>query len=145
MDSYLTELLITVFLGGFGVHKFMNKETGLGVAYLLTGGLFGIGWFIDIFKVAIKVIKGEQKQYNSNATTQNYSFNENKKRVQTARNNIGQSYKFNSSQPDVPSEPDVHVKIEKVKVDKICEYCGSANDVESRQCYNCEAPLSSKN
>ena len=54
MDSLLIELLVTVFLGPLGVHKFLNKELGLGIVYLFTGGLFGIGWFVDIIRLAFK-------------------------------------------------------------------------------------------
>jgi len=43
-------IIIVVFLGMFGIHKFMDKDYKMGLIYLFTGGLFGIGWFIDIFK-----------------------------------------------------------------------------------------------
>lgn len=44
------DLFITIFLGWAGVHKFIKKQTGMGILYLLTFGLFGIGWIIDIVK-----------------------------------------------------------------------------------------------
>ncbi len=41
-------MFIACLLGGwFGLHKFIEKKTGLGILYLLTCGLFGIGWIID--------------------------------------------------------------------------------------------------
>lgn len=43
-------IIIVVFLGMFGIHKFIDKDYKMGLIYLFTGGLFGIGWFIDIFK-----------------------------------------------------------------------------------------------
>ena len=43
-------LIITILLGFFGVHKFIQKEYKMGIIYLFTGGLFGIGWIIDIIK-----------------------------------------------------------------------------------------------
>ena len=46
-------LICTIFGGWFGLHKFMKKETGMGILYLLTFGLFGIGWIIDIVIVAV--------------------------------------------------------------------------------------------
>lgn len=47
-----TALLITIFLGGLGVHRFMNGKIGTGIIWLCTGGCLGIGWLIDIIKVA---------------------------------------------------------------------------------------------
>ena len=60
-NDYMFELLITIFLGPLGVHKFMNNEIGMGILYLLTGGLFGIGWIIDIVKVAEKYSSNKKK------------------------------------------------------------------------------------
>lgn len=54
----MTKFLITLFLGWAGVHKFMEKKTGIGVLYLFTFGLFGIGWIVDILK-AIANFKNE--------------------------------------------------------------------------------------
>lgn len=45
-------LLIAIFLGWLGGYRFYKKQTALGVIYLLTGGLFGIGWIIDIITAA---------------------------------------------------------------------------------------------
>lgn len=56
------------FLGGpFGIHKFATKKYGMGLLYLFTGGLFCIGWIIDIIK-AIKLLLEDAKNSNS-ATT----------------------------------------------------------------------------
>lgn len=41
-------LILCICLGFFGAHKFYENKIGMGVLYLFTGGLFGIGWFIDI-------------------------------------------------------------------------------------------------
>ena len=48
--SKKVRIIIVVFLGIFGVHKFIDKDYKMGIIYLFTGGLFGIGWIIDIFK-----------------------------------------------------------------------------------------------
>ncbi len=45
-------LLITIFLGGLGVHRFMTGKIGTGIIWLLTGGCCGIGYIIDIVQVA---------------------------------------------------------------------------------------------
>ena len=47
-------LLLCLFLGGLGAHKFYEGKTGMGVLYLLTAGLFGIGWFIDFLVLLFK-------------------------------------------------------------------------------------------
>ena len=44
----IIKLLITYFLGLFGVHKFMDGKTKQGIIYICTLGLFGIGWLYDV-------------------------------------------------------------------------------------------------
>lgn len=45
-------LLLCIFLGCFGAHQFYAGKTGMGILYLCTVGLFGIGWLIDIVLIA---------------------------------------------------------------------------------------------
>ncbi len=40
-------LLLCVFLGYFGAHKFYENKSGLGILYLFTFGLCGIGVIVD--------------------------------------------------------------------------------------------------
>ena len=47
-------LLLCIFLGFLGAHKFYEEKTGLGVLYLLTVGLFGIGLFVDFITLLFK-------------------------------------------------------------------------------------------
>lgn len=42
------------FLGYLGAHKFYEGKIGMGILYLLTAGLFGIGWIIDIIVLLFK-------------------------------------------------------------------------------------------
>lgn len=44
-------LLLCIFLGYFGAHQFYVGKTGMGILYLFTMGLFGIGWIVDIIKI----------------------------------------------------------------------------------------------
>jgi len=45
-------LLLCIFFGYVGAHYFYVGKAGKGLLYLLTVGLFGIGWIIDIFRIA---------------------------------------------------------------------------------------------
>jgi len=56
-----TMLLVSIFLGGIGVDRFMMGETGMGILKLLTAGLCGILWLIDLIGITKKV-----KEYNYN-------------------------------------------------------------------------------
>lgn len=47
-------LLLCVFLGYFGAHKFYEGKVGMGILYLFTFGLFGIGWLIDCIALLFK-------------------------------------------------------------------------------------------
>lgn len=46
--------LLCLFLGMFGAHKFYEGKIGMGIVYLFTGGLFGIGWLIDCIALLCK-------------------------------------------------------------------------------------------
>ena len=47
-------LMLCIFLGWMGAHKFYEGKAGMGILYLLTCGLFGIGWFVDIISLIFK-------------------------------------------------------------------------------------------
>nr|DAE38084.1 MAG TPA: TM2 domain [Caudoviricetes sp.] len=49
----VTALLLCIFLGFLGAHRFYVGKTGSGVLYLCTAGLLGIGWVVDIFIIAV--------------------------------------------------------------------------------------------
>lgn len=59
--SKMTALLLCIFLGFFGAHKFYVGKIGSGVVYLFTGAWFGIGWIIDI----ISILTGSFKDSNN--------------------------------------------------------------------------------
>ncbi len=49
-----TMLIISIFLGGLGVDRFMLGDTGMGVLKLLTGGVCGIMTIVDWFSISKK-------------------------------------------------------------------------------------------
>ena len=56
----ITVLLLCIFLGGLGVHRFYVGKIGTGIVWLLTGGVFGIGWLVDIIMIAVDKFKDKQ-------------------------------------------------------------------------------------
>ena len=50
--SKKTALLCCIFGGIFGIHQFYVGRVGKGLLYLLTSGLFCIGWLKDIISIA---------------------------------------------------------------------------------------------
>lgn len=49
-----TTLILCVLFGWMGLHHFYNNKRDLGFLYLFTGGMFLIGWIIDIILIANK-------------------------------------------------------------------------------------------
>lgn len=45
---------LCLFLGYFGAHKFYEGRILLGVVYIFTAGIFGIGILIDLFVLIFK-------------------------------------------------------------------------------------------
>lgn len=57
--SKTVALLLCIFLGCLGVHRFYVGRIGGGILYLLTFGIFGIGWLIDIILIATGSFKDD--------------------------------------------------------------------------------------
>ena len=58
---------LCLFLGVLGVHKFYEGRILLGILYLFTGGLFGVGvvviWFVKfLFNISIPIPSKENLQ-----------------------------------------------------------------------------------
>lgn len=58
--SYLTALLLSIFVGGFGVDRFYVGHIGLGLAKLFTLGGCGVWYLIDIILFATRQVKDAQ-------------------------------------------------------------------------------------
>ncbi|MBR4952719.1 MAG: NINE protein [Alistipes sp.] len=64
-SEWLTVLLLCIFLGGLGIHRFYVGKTGTGIAQLLTCGGCGIWALIDL----IMILTGGFEDANGNKIT----------------------------------------------------------------------------
>ena len=55
MKSKGVAYVLWLLFGLIGAHKFYIGKIGMGVLYLCTGGILGIGWLIDLFTLGHQV------------------------------------------------------------------------------------------
>ena len=80
MKSKGTAYLLWFFLGVFGAHKFYLGKIGIGVVYLFSFGIFGIGWLIDLFTLGNQVdlcnaLQGDARVQQNQQQSQNIVVN----------------------------------------------------------------------
>lgn len=51
MKNKTTAIILSLLLGGLGIDRFYLGYIGLGILKLLTGGVFGIMWLIDLILI----------------------------------------------------------------------------------------------
>lgn len=71
--------LLWFLFGLIGVHKFYLNKIFIGILYIFTGGLFFIGWFIDLFTLPSQVDLYNlkiQSLYTSDLRKQSYDQDE---------------------------------------------------------------------
>ena len=49
--SKIVTLILCIFVGYLGIHRFYVGKVGSGIIYFFTGGGFMIGWIYDIIKI----------------------------------------------------------------------------------------------
>ena len=57
----LVAFLLCVFLGYLGIHRFYQWKFITGIVWLLTGGLFGVGWVIDSILLGVDLFSGRDE------------------------------------------------------------------------------------
>lgn len=60
--SWFVTLVLAIFLGAFGVHRFYTGKIGTGILMLLTAGGCGIWWLVDIILIATGTFTDKHKQ-----------------------------------------------------------------------------------
>ncbi len=50
-DRWLITILLCLFFGGLGIHRFYTDKIGTGILMLLTLGGFGIWWLVDLIMI----------------------------------------------------------------------------------------------
>jgi len=61
--SRVVALIICLFFGLFGGHYFYVGRAGMGFLYLITLGFFGIGWMIDVIRIACGIFTDRNGLY----------------------------------------------------------------------------------
>ena len=53
--GWLVNLILTIFLGWLvqGINRILRGKVIIGIIWIFTGGLFGIGWLIDIITMLL--------------------------------------------------------------------------------------------
>jgi len=54
--DWLIKLILTIFLDPLiqGINRILRGKVIIGILWLITGGIFGIGWLIDIITMLIR-------------------------------------------------------------------------------------------
>jgi len=84
--SKFLAFLFCLFFGVFGVHKFYLGKKKIGILYLCTLGIFGIGWFVDIFTIGKQVDKANGISGNTSSNQSNDNRGNKQKRDKKQRN-----------------------------------------------------------
>jgi tryptophan-rich sensory protein len=54
--GWLVNLVLTIFLDPLvqGINRILRGKVIIGILWIITGGVFGIGWIIDIITMIVK-------------------------------------------------------------------------------------------
>lgn len=66
--NWVVALLLSIFLGGFGLDRFYLGHIGLGVAKLLLGwATFGIWWLVDVILIVLRKVDNRHFYWDDSA------------------------------------------------------------------------------
>lgn len=53
--SLIVKLLLAIFVGQiiYGIYRIAKGKVIIGIIWIITGGLFGIGWIIDVVTILL--------------------------------------------------------------------------------------------
>lgn len=130
--SRLVTLLLCMFLGGFGIHHFYVNKVCLGILYLCTYGLFGIGVLVDF----ILILTGAFKDGRGLPITE---WDEASARKKPSPVRSAPYQPPRPAQAPRPPAPPTQQSLarEPTKKAKYCQICGSANELDSTYCSSC--------
>jgi TM2 domain-containing membrane protein YozV len=57
--------LLLIFLGVFGVHRLLLGKIFSGILFLLTGGLFGLGWLYDLWTLNDQIDEANKRELSN--------------------------------------------------------------------------------
>ena len=66
--SKLLALILAMFFGVLGIHRFYLGRHITGFIWLFTGGFFGVGWMVDILLIAMDVLPAKGALSNKKST-----------------------------------------------------------------------------
>lgn len=69
--NWVVALLLSIFLGGFGIDRFYLGHFGVGIAKLLLSWMtFGIWWLIDVALIIFRQVDSEGFYWDDSAEAQ---------------------------------------------------------------------------
>jgi TM2 domain-containing membrane protein YozV len=108
--SKTTAYLLWFFLGWCSAHKFYLEKTGVGILYLLTAQLAGIGWLIDLFTLGSQVDLYNALHGGAGGGSVNNNNNQNSQNIVV---NVAAPTSTPSSEPKISAEKQVLALTEK--------------------------------
>ena len=102
--------LITLIGGFFGLHKFLDGNVKMGIIYIFTFGLFGVGWIFDIVSALIIMLEYIIKSPNKSTRPTSYNESTNNKQI---------SNTSTSKNPMIAEDGNMYTKLRAVTKDSL--------------------------